>query len=196
MRMRRMARSDHARLRLLGMILKRVSKVAASFAESIDSVRSQTKEHMEMIDHHDRKKGNRFEDEVGELARSRGFDVRPRTDSKHDLVINGLRTQIKRKDTDRISLNTTPIIGRNYGGYLEDDWDVLVLRNKGITFVIPVEALLIGDGNLVRNHIVPSQYSCWIERWDVFGDGFCFVRESQRSLFEKQPMEPANGTHP
>lgn len=136
-----------------------------------------------LVDYHDTNKGKRFERWFRDEAESRGLSVVPATDSKHDVLVNGKRVQCKRIDKESGCICTTPIIGRPYCGYERDDWDVLAIQQRGTLLLIPVEAMLMDDGNRVMNVIRIEDWISWKDRWGVFGERFSFRRESQVSLF-------------
>jgi hypothetical protein len=135
------------------------------------------------VAYHRRGKGNDFERSFRAMAESRGLVVGKPTSRQHDCVVNGMRVECKHKEGEYVSLLTTPVIGRDYCGYLRDDWDVLALWNQGALRIIPAAALLHDDGKRIRNHLVPSAFGEWVDRWDVFGDGFTARVERQAMLF-------------
>lgn len=145
-----------------------------------------------LLDFHDTGKGFRWQNAFKQMAASRGLSVSKATDSKHDCRVNGLRVQCKRIDKDNGLICTTPIIGRSYCGYELSDWDVLALQQQGILLIIPASALVMADGVRLQNQIRPGSCAHWENRWDVFGDSFSFVSESQ-TKFDFKSAELANG---
>ncbi len=146
-----------------------------------------------VADYHDVGKGYRFESWFRGQASARGLSVLPRTDSKHDCIVNGKRVQCKRVDNETCSICTTPIIGRNYCGYEKTDWDVLAMQQHGRLLIIPVDALLLDDGVRVRNVVRFEDWSEWHDRWDVFGSGFSFLGFRQLMIFSGEQSEASNG---
>ena len=134
------------------------------------------------VEYHRRSKGNRFEQSWAAQARARGYLVTPPTNRQHDWIVNGKRVECKHKDTPTFSLLTTPVLGRDYRGYVRGDWDVLAVLNTGVLRLIPVEALLHEDGLHVRNAFTPSAFPDWVDRWEVFGSGFAYEPIRQKTF--------------
>lgn len=133
-------------------------------------------------EYHNTNKGLKWEKEFDDLARSRGLLVEPRTDTKHDTIVNGKRVQCKESSSG--GLCRTPITGREYRGYYKEDWDVLAFRHTGILLLIPVEMLLLDDGRCVLNNISLKAWRSWENKWDVFGDFRVDPQARQKSLFD------------
>lgn len=136
----------------------------------------------QQLEYHNTSKGFKWEKEFAQLSRDRGFDVKPRTDSKHDVIVNGKRVQCKESSKD--CLCRTPITGRDYHGYYREDWDVLAFRHTNVLLIIPVESLLLDDGRCVLNNISLNKWRIWEDRWDVFGDFRVNPQARQKSLFD------------
>lgn len=156
---------------------------AKTLYESLVALCASVERLRDEVDYHDVGKGFRWEHEFQQMARLRGLSVCPRTDSKHDCVVNGKRVQCKRIDKDGGIICTTPVIGRMFLGYQLEDWDVLALKQMGRLLIIPAAAMLMDDGRRLINQIKPGEWGNWQDRWDVFGDGFCFAKEAQKTMF-------------
>ena len=151
------------------------SKLNATTLELIAFLRKE-------LEFHRRGKGLKWEKEFDELARARGLLVEPRTNTKHDTIVNGMRVQCK--DAASGGLCRTPIKGREYHGYYREDWDVLAFRHTGVLLIIPVGLLLLDDGRCVLNNISLAAWRSWENRWDVFGDFRVNPQARQKSLFD------------
>ena len=136
------------------------------------------------VEYHRRSKGNDFEHAWKASAESRGISVSRPSQRQHDWIANGLRVECKLKEGPVVNLLTTPVLGREFLGYCRDDWDVLVLLNGGVMRIIPASILMHDDGHRIRNTIRPAAYPEWIDRWDVFGQGFTAINERQRLMFD------------
>lgn len=130
-------------------------------------------------------KGMTFEAEFASIAHEKGMSVsRPPRRSRHDLVVNGKRVQCKKMEGLARSFimiqSFTP--GRGHTGYEREDWEVLAIRHKGSTAIIPVESLLMKCGVRVKTAVHVEDFYRWIDRWDVLEGDFEHHEQRQRQM--------------
>lgn len=139
---------------------------------------------LEFAAYQNRSKGKQFEVEFASLASGRGLEVKPRTDSLHDWVVNSLRVQCKNVDGPSCFITSCIMPGRSRRGYSEKDFDVLAIKRKGVLLIIPSSALVVDKkSGAMTNHLRFDEWMSWKDRWEVFGGGVEVNRESQLSLF-------------
>jgi hypothetical protein len=120
-----------------------------------------------------RTRGRRWEKKFSRLASDRGFLV-DRVESKglpYDTVVNGTRVQCKCRSplkNGSVDLCLARRKGNAKKAYLVNDFNVLALRCKGLTYLIPVWAITHKDARTIKNNIKPNDYACFVDNWGVF----------------------------
>jgi hypothetical protein len=122
--------------------------------------------------------GRKWEKKFVRLAAGFGFTVsEPPAGRAYDIVVDGLRVQCKQRKTlaggwINICLHARSSRGSSKEAYLLNEFEVLALRCDGIVYIIPSWALESGDGITMKNRFRPSDYTTFINNWDVFrGEG-------------------------
>jgi hypothetical protein len=178
--------------------LAQVAEMILSASEAIDKCRetfSRFAESQSSSDdyHQAAKKGKLFEDELSEIASGLGMVVsHPPRRCRYDLLINGKTVQCKKLDyvygtESRPSLLVlAKMAGREHSGYERGDWDVLAIKHRGETAIIPADSVLMSCGTRIKLHVPIDEFNKWIDRWDVFGESFTVPdsRHKQLGLFD------------
>jgi len=119
------------------------------------------------------------EEMVSEICQSLGYDVRcaPAKHSLFDLVVNGVRLQVKKRTTratrpNRIEMKTSKR-GERFA-YTTADVDAFAILCDGIWLVFPAAAVADGLGRIPNDLDVRSVLQ-FVNGWRVLEGGTCWL---------------------
>lgn len=115
--------------------------------------------------------GKTCEQMVEDICTSLGFLVQraKKQNDKHDLVVNGLLVQVKKRTTRKSGCRSIELktAARHSGiAYQRGDIDVLVLMVDSKWFIVPVAVVTDKEGR-VPNLISTSLFTAYRDAWDV-----------------------------